>query len=547
MALHDSLRELVSVRGVGVVDDAEELRGALDDFLAEDEATLGELNLLVDAVRLGALRRVLDVLAHGAAPQAAVREAGAALARDRGTDDPSRSCWALAVLCFALGKVDESLVRLFRSDAGTMPAATPPTAPHGPVPDGPAPDGPVPDVLRAGTVDRPRTLTPDDAAATPAVTPPPPPTTAVELPPPYQPQGGPVLPAAPQERRSSRAGVALLVLLVALILGGLVAAGVILLRDDDGSAASGDPSDGVSSGGDHGDKKKPPLVSDDEMLVPYKDGDATSIYRVDVIDGGYQQLTTGPYDSLPTLSPDRRTMTYDVGPPPLVLERFDLQASSYEPFFKDAGPCDHAMRPGWSLDGSRVALVCTGMDNKPEGIYVAAADGTGQPQLVVDDSLVRGSPTWISATAFIYGRQDDASEDAPLTFWRYDLSDPAPEQVDLGLEGLQITHADYSPEADKVLFLVSPRGGAEIGDVWTMDPDGSHKTQVAEGDFAHPVWSPDGSAIGVTQYSTLPAGDDPGADALAYIPLDDSGTGQEPVVVSDPPPGDVGIPVWGTR
>src|SRR5690349_162536 len=90
MALHESLRELVSVRGAGVVDEAEELRGALDDFLAEDEATLGELNLLVDAVRLGALRRVLDVLAHGAQPQAAIREAGATLARDRGTDDPSR-------------------------------------------------------------------------------------------------------------------------------------------------------------------------------------------------------------------------------------------------------------------------------------------------------------------------------------------------------------------------------------------------------------------------------------------------------------------------
>ncbi len=77
MALHHSLRDLVSVRGAGVVEEAEEFRGVLDDFLAEDEATLGELNLLVDAVRLGALRRVLDVMAHGAAPQAAIREAGA--------------------------------------------------------------------------------------------------------------------------------------------------------------------------------------------------------------------------------------------------------------------------------------------------------------------------------------------------------------------------------------------------------------------------------------------------------------------------------------
>jgi hypothetical protein len=536
MALHDSLRELVSVRGAGVVDEAEELRGALDDFLAEDEATLGELNLLVDAVRLGALRRVLDVLAHGAAPQAAIREAGATLARDRGTDDPSRSCWALAVLCFALGKVDESLVRAFRSDAGTMPAATPPTAPHGPVPP----------VLGAGTVARPRTVSP---AATSATPPPPPPTTAIDVPPPYEPAGGPVPPVIPEVRRSGRAGTALLVLLVLLILGGLVAAGVILLRDNDkdGSTAADDtPSDSGKPSKSH--DKPGPLISDDEMLVPYTDqDDNTVVYRVDVIDGGYEQMTSGPNDVLPTISPDRRTMTFDEGPPPLVLQRFDPAAASAKPFFSDPGPCDHALRPGWSLDGTQVAVVCTGMDNKADGIYLAPADSSGQPQLVVDDSLVRGSPTWISDTAFIYGRQDDASREAPLTFWRVDVNDGAPTQLDLGLEGLQITHADYSPEADKVLFLVSPPGPDEIGDVWTMDPDGSHKVQVAEGDFAHPVWSPDGNSIGVTVFSTLPTDGDPGVSDLGYIPLDDDGLGKDPVVVEDPPPGRVGIPVWATR
>ncbi|MEZ0579924.1 hypothetical protein [Nocardioides sp. MH1] len=546
MALHDSLRELVSVRGAGVVEEADELRGALDDFLAEDEATLGELNLLVDAVRLGALRRVLDVLAHGAEPQAAVREAGAALARDRGTDDPSRSCWAIAALAFAVGKADDSLVRMFRADAGTVPAATPPSAPHGPVPPPVVSGG-------SGTVDRPQTrsLTPEPFAPPP---PPPPPTTAVDVrsqgQPLGQPEGQPqpAYGAPAPERRSSRAGTFLLVLLVALILGGLVAAGVILLgngdKGGDSTASDGASGHAKNSGGP---ADLPPLVSDDEMLVPYKVGETTTVYRFDVIDGGFQQLTSGPNDVLPTLSPDRRTMTYDEGPPPLVLQRFDLESSSVEPFFSDAGPCDHALRPGWSLDGTQVAVVCTGMDNKPEGIYLAPADGTGQPQLVVDDSLVRGSPTWVSGTTFIYGRQDNASKDAPLTFWKVDLTDGRPERLDLGLEGLQITHADYSPDADKVLFLVSAPGGQEIGDVWTMDPDGSHKTQVAEGDYAHPVWSPDGHAIGVTQFSTLPSGEDPGSSALAYIPLDDSGVGKAPVVVADPPPGDVGIPVWASR
>jgi len=536
MALHDSLRDLVSVRGAGVVDEAEELRGALDDFLAEDEATLGELNLLVDAVRLGGLRRVLDVLDHGASPEAAVREAGAALARDRGTDDPTRSCWALATLCFALGKVDESMVRMFRADAGTMPAPTSPPEANGPA------------VARGtGTAERPPTQVigeapPVSQPAPVSVPAPPPPTVDVRAsyPTPTPQYVGPVPPVIPEER-SSRAGVYLLVLLVALLFGGLVAAGLILLRsNNDEPTASDDPSDGSSDTGGPG-KQKPPIISNDEMLVPYEDDDKSVIYRVDVIDGGFEQVTGGPEDVLPTLSPDRRTMTYDVGPKPLELYRWDLESASYTSFFADPGPCDHALRPGWSLDGSQVALSCTGSDEFPDGIWLADADGTLQPEPIVDDSLVRGSPTWVSDTEFIYGRQDDESDDAPLTFWKVDITDAIKVQLDLGIEGLQLTHADYSPEADKVLFLVSPRGGKEIGDVWTMDPDGGNTTQLAVGNYAHPVWSPDGNAIGVTIFEDV---EDADTEVLGYIPLEDP---DSPVVASDVPPGNVGIPVWATR
>jgi hypothetical protein len=567
MSLHDSLRELVTVRGAAVVEEAEEFRGALDDFLAEDEATIGEINLLVDAVRLGAVRRVLDVLDHGAAPEAAVREAGAGLARDRGTDDPARSCWALATLCFALGKVDEDLVRAFRADAGTVPAPNPPSAPHGrapePVESPPVVDdrGPTHTLDEAPGSSRPTSATPPDlgphsTSPKPATPQSAPETEAVlQSAPGVDPNvagnqfRGPVPPVIPEPReRASRAGTYLLVVLVALILGGLVAAGFILLRsgDDDDPPAS----DGPTSDGGNGDPTKtgggdPPLISADEMIVPYKDGDISRIYAVNAIDGGFRTvLTGGPKDVLPTLSPDRRTMTYLAGPAPLELYRFDLETAGFELFFKDAGPCDHALRPGWSLDGRQVALVCTGNDKDADGIYLAEADGDLDPEPIVEDSLVRGSPTWVSETEFIYGQQDDASESAPLTFWRFNITDGVRVQLDLGLEGLQLTHADYSPEADKVLFLVSERDGFEIGDVWTIDPDGSNPTKIAEGNFAHPVWSPGGDSIGVTIFSTLPTTTSDGVEELGYIPLDDP---ENPVIVADPPPGIVGIPVWGTR
>lgn len=534
MALHHSLRDLVSVRGAGVVEEAEEFRGVLDDFLAEDEATLGELNLLVDAVRLGALRRVLDVMAHGAAPEAAIREAGAGLARDRGTDDPTRSCWALASLCFALGKVDEPLVRRFLGDTGTMSAPGRPVAPSVPAPP--------PGVTGPGTAERPTTEELPGAAPVPPPYPGPAPV-PTPAPPTATSYGGPVPPVLP-EQRSSRAGVYLLVLLVALLLGGLIATGIILLGPgDDDPTASDDPSEGRTS--DKGQTNGPgerPLVSDAEMLVPYEEGDTSIIYKVNAIDGGYEAITGGPDDVLPTLTPDRRLMTFVVGPKPLTLFRWDLATAGYEPFFKEPGPCDHSLRPGWSLDGEQVAIVCTGDDELPDGIYVAGADGA-DPRLVVDDTLVRGSPTWVSDSEFIFGRQDNEADDAPLTFWRGYADGRPPEQLEVDLDGLQLTHIDWSPDAEKLLFLVSPRGEPEVGDVWTMDVDGRNPELVADGLYAHPVWSPDGTSIGLTVVDL-----EAGTEVLGYVDLDDPAAPDVvPHIVEDPPPGEVGIPVWGTR
>ncbi len=109
MSLHESLRDMVTSRGRGVVDDGSEFRAALDDYLTEDEITPGELNLLADAVRLGAVSRLLDLLDHGAAPAAAVEAAGSSLARDRGSDDVRRATWALSVIGYALGQVPRDL------------------------------------------------------------------------------------------------------------------------------------------------------------------------------------------------------------------------------------------------------------------------------------------------------------------------------------------------------------------------------------------------------------------------------------------------------
>jgi Tol biopolymer transport system component len=230
-------------------------------------------------------------------------------------------------------------------------------------------------------------------------------------------------------------------------------------------------------------------------------------------------------------------MTFGSGPAPFEQIRWDLASAGYEPFFKEPGPCEHALRPGWSLDGEQVALVCTGDDELPEGIYVAGADGS-DPRLVVDDPLVAGSPSWVSNTEFIFGIKSSADPDESVYSFRRGYADGRPsEPFDVGVDDAEVTHIDWSPEAEKLLFLVSPFGGEEIGSVWTVNADGSDAQLVADGSYAHPVWSPDGESIGVTVV-------DGGTEALAYVPLDDP---SNPVIVPDPPEGEVGIPVWGTR
>src|SRR5690349_717254 len=154
MLLHQQLYSLGVTLGRELFDDPDTLRGALDDFIDEGAASTGEVNLLVDAVRLGALRMLLTSIGGGASPQRAVEAAGDFLSRERGTTDVAGPRWACAVLGFAMGKVSETDVERFGrqqtppappqpADLGPAPAAPTAVVPRGahPPPSGQPPVG----------------------------------------------------------------------------------------------------------------------------------------------------------------------------------------------------------------------------------------------------------------------------------------------------------------------------------------------------------------------------------------------------------------------
>jgi hypothetical protein len=152
--MHEVLRGLVTRLGPGVFDDPDNFRGALDDVL-DESASLGDQNLVVDAVRLGAYASMMTMLGQGGDPSSTVAQAGARLARDRGGDDRVSASWACACLAYAVGAVGEAEVRHYRT-ARHPPPVAPPTEVPAPV-----------------TQARPEVLPPTPAPLPPASEPPP--------------------------------------------------------------------------------------------------------------------------------------------------------------------------------------------------------------------------------------------------------------------------------------------------------------------------------------------------------------------------------------
>ncbi|WP_344778878.1 hypothetical protein [Nocardioides panacisoli] len=249
MELHESLYALGMSQGRELFNDADSLRGALDDYLDEDSASTGDINLLVDAVRLGAFQSMNTMLDSGATPDRAVAEAGARLARDRGSADVGGAQWALAVLGYAIGKVSDEQVRRYRTQhmsapqppqPGGAPTALPPQA-------GPA----VPPVGQRPADSGPQQTAPvwpssggQGASGAPAPSPVGAGSGGV---PSYGPPGGfgSSAPVPPGRKRSPLVGI--LVGLVALIVVVGVVVVVIAVNQGGGSGGSDDPSAGDSS------------------------------------------------------------------------------------------------------------------------------------------------------------------------------------------------------------------------------------------------------------------------------------------------------------
>lgn len=531
-AVAESLRALVVAYGPGVVEHADQFGAALDDFVADDETVSGERMLLGDAVRLGSPRRLAELIGHGADPVAAVRQVGAELDRARGGGAAGNATWVAALLGYATGQVDADGMRGF----ARMPES-----------------GRAGDTVRRGAAP---TLAPRPTTAAPTVAatsypPPPPPAYALPMSVP-----SPVS-TLPERRRS-----ALMITLVALALVLATAIGVVAVigMNRHGSATAGTGSSvpattsvtrtATATATATTTVSASPVeasgVLPDSDLVMSQGGRLSS---VDSATGAQQLLTDGPGDLLPTIAPDRRSVIFmeEGSLPGWTPELLDLSTGSIRPLFGPTSDCAYATRPGYSLDGSRIALWCTRSDRSPTGLYLANADGSGLEQLMAPavGAYVKGAPTWISDDAFVYTAIGTRAQGYPEHLVRYDVSSGSTRALTDGTSGWD-SHPDYSPDTDTLLFLRANGAGAafnadhgiDVGKVWAIQGGGEpYLVGPASVDVAHPAFSPDGTEVtfsfangGASQLGVAPFGD---LDSFSALP-ETLATGAD-------------APAWGSR
>jgi Tol biopolymer transport system component len=158
----------------------------------------------------------------------------------------------------------------------------------------------------------------------------------------------------------------------------------------------------------------------------------------------------------------------------------------------------------WSPDGKKIAFDSDRRNHQGrQEIYVMDADGTNVRRL----STLPSDAMYDIAPRF-------SPEGSRIVFTRY-ITDPGRSAlftVRVDGSGLkQLTpwgngagDADYSPDGNKIVFEAAPNAGPTergrcFGEIYTVDSDGQHLTNIADNrcqaGSGDPVWSPNGKKI----------------------------------------------------
>jgi len=308
------------------------------------------------------------------------------------------------------------------------------------------------------------------------------------------------------------------------VLSGAAAAVVLVLVGVWLLTPSGDDGGGDGGSGDGSAE----TVPDSVILLSQGSGAESKGVAYDV---DTKQADVAWEDSdvfLPTVSPDRKWITYLKGKPSVGLVGRVVRADNKKdrPMLGEAdrGTCPYTGRAAWNSESNRLAFVCWKPHQEKTGLWIVDNSDSARAERLVESDKV-SNPTWVGDSV-VYSLKGDTPSD-PATLW----------QVSPGGEPKQLTSgdagSDTSPTAygNKVLFRRAPAGTP--GDAWVLDLDGDGNPQqlTTDANVTYPAWSPDGQTIAWISPQ------DGGPDQLWTMPLGGTPT-QEEIE------GELGAPGW---
>jgi Tol biopolymer transport system component len=233
----------------------------------------------------------------------------------------------------------------------------------------------------------------------------------------------------------------------------------------------------------------------------------SEIYVMDGEGSGQTRLTSNVlFDTLPAFSPDGRRVAF-------TSRRDSIGAQTNDEIYVvDAADSDgngdgdnltrltfsqtvNEFQPAFSPDGEKMAFTSNGDGNNE--IYVMNADGSGTPTRLTNNAAIDSRSVFSpDGERIAFSRRDTTSPDLSMrTDDIYVMNADGTGQTRLTFAARADTHANFSPEGEKIAFSSARDGGNS--EIYVMNADGTEQIRLTSNNATDefPAFSPDGEKI----------------------------------------------------